>query len=156
MLLCQHCISMLQVIRMFQEQGHKSCIRSAYGRQSNSFHSSYFFQVPNNQNTTEIFGKNELARYCSKKCSKWENQHNFFRPPKLKFKLKPIMGRNKFNYSTRIMSDRYEFSKAFIITDILRWQWFTLSWLAWLIGRTEGLSNHQQKDLLNLEYLYNI
>ena len=45
MLLCQHCISVLQVTRMLQEQGHKSCIRSAYGRQSNSFHSSYFFQT---------------------------------------------------------------------------------------------------------------
>ena len=35
----------LQVTRMLQEQWHKSCIRSAYGRQSNSFHSSYFFQT---------------------------------------------------------------------------------------------------------------
>ena len=76
------CFFSVCIVWCFRGRGG-SCVLFQ-GRQSNSFHSSNFFQIPNNQNTTETFGKYELARYCFKKCSKWENQNNFFRPPKLK------------------------------------------------------------------------
>ena len=46
---------------------------------TNSFHSSYFFQLSNNQNASELSGK-----YFQ---SERESQNNFFRLPKLK-KLK--------------------------------------------------------------------
>ena len=63
-LLCQHFISVLQVIKMFQDKGinHASrVLRQAVKFFSKRIFFLTFFQIPNNQKAKEIFGKYELC-----------------------------------------------------------------------------------------------